>query len=122
MRARPRTAPRTPAGGQLERARTARVGAHAHGLAGGGYRARPGVRAVGVGHFTPRALAAFLRGEGFDDVRFHFGAVNETCIVAGSDSRALVGAKRLWNRAAFRAAKAGLPNLTSELQVTARRR
>ena len=75
-----------------------------------------------VGHFTPAAVRRLLELEGFVDVRFHFRGITETCVVAStSPSRTLVAAKRAWNRAAFRLASRGLPNLVSELQVTARR-
>lgn len=75
-----------------------------------------------VGHFTPRAIDRLLRDEGFDDVRFRFRGITEACIVAASNGRPLVEAKRLWNQLAFRLARSGLPNLMSELQVTAKRR
>lgn len=73
-----------------------------------------------VGHFSARALATLLQREGFEDVRFHFRGITETCVVASSDSPLLVGGKRLWNRFALAASRAGLPNATSELQATAR--
>ena len=75
-----------------------------------------------VGHFTPRALDRLLRDEGFEQVRFHFRGITEACIVAASNGRPLVEAKRLWNQLAFRLARSGLPNLMSELQVTAKLR
>jgi 2-polyprenyl-3-methyl-5-hydroxy-6-metoxy-1,4-benzoquinol methylase len=70
-------------------------------------------------HFTPDAIAALLRQEGFSSIRFHFRGISEACVAADSYSRPLVAAKRLWNRLAFAASEAGLPNLMSELQVTA---
>jgi SAM-dependent methyltransferase len=75
-----------------------------------------------VGHFTPAAVARLLRDGGFTSVRFHFRGVTERCIVAASNGRPLVAAKRGWNRIAHVAARSGLPNLMSELQVTAVRR
>jgi SAM-dependent methyltransferase len=80
------------------------------------------VRDDHVGHFTASAIKKLLEGEGFHDVRFHFRGITETCIVAGSDGRALIEAKRLWNRIAFRMVRSGFGNLMSELQVTAKRR
>jgi hypothetical protein len=75
-----------------------------------------------MGHFTTRALNRLLEETGFGAARVHFQGVTDVCLFTGySHSSALVRAKRLWNYAAIAAVRAGLPNLMSELQVTARR-
>ena len=74
-----------------------------------------------IGHFTPRAIESLLLRGGFTRVRFNLAGISETCIMAKSESRALVGAKRAWNQLAYGASTHGLPNFMSELQVTAER-
>ncbi len=74
-----------------------------------------------MGHFTADAIRALLEPAGFRDVCFHFRGITETCVAAGSSSRTLLAAKRGWNLAAAGALRVGLPNVMSELQVTARR-
>jgi SAM-dependent methyltransferase len=75
-----------------------------------------------IGHFTPAALYRLVAAAGLNDPRLHFRGVTEACLFTGySRSRALVRAKSAWNRAAMAAARRGLPNLMSELQVTARK-
>ena len=73
-----------------------------------------------VGHFTARAITALLCRNAFDDVRFNYVGITETCIALGSNARVAVAAKRLWNRTAYAAVRRGLPNLMSEHQITAR--
>jgi SAM-dependent methyltransferase len=73
-----------------------------------------------IGHFTAKSLRLLLEGGGFEEIAFRFEGVTETCIAAGSSSGTLVAAKKAWNRAESVAQRAGLPNLMSELQVTAR--
>ena len=75
-----------------------------------------------VGHFTASAVETLLVRAGFANVSFHFRGITEMCVVTGGYNRPLVVAKRNWNRLAFAAHRAGLPNHTSELQVTAVRR
>jgi 2-polyprenyl-3-methyl-5-hydroxy-6-metoxy-1,4-benzoquinol methylase len=72
-----------------------------------------------LGQFTTQALATLLRREGFRDPTVHFRGIVESCIVANSDNRLLISAKRIWNSAAFAATRLRLPNLMSELQMTA---
>jgi SAM-dependent methyltransferase len=74
-----------------------------------------------VGHFTPRSLALLCGQEGFRDVERAFVGVTEVCLVFGSRNPLFIAGKRAWNRLAFAAARRKLPNLMSELQVTARR-
>ena len=74
-----------------------------------------------VGHFTPAAATRLMRNAGLIDVRFHFRGITETCVVAGSSSRVLVEAKRMWNLGASQLVRLNRPGLMSELQVTARR-
>jgi len=70
-------------------------------------------------HFTPESLRLLLVRAGFKDTTFRFEGITEACLVAGSRAPLLVAGKRVWNTIAFAAARLGLPNLTSELQVTA---
>jgi 2-polyprenyl-3-methyl-5-hydroxy-6-metoxy-1,4-benzoquinol methylase len=75
-----------------------------------------------MGHFGVKALNRLLELTRFEDARVHFQAVTDVCLFTGySRSRRLVRAKHLWNRVAMAAARIGLPNLMSELQVTARK-
>lgn len=74
-----------------------------------------------IGHFTPGALNALLRLEGFADVHYHFRGSTETCeLAANSTASPLIAAKRAWNKVAFAALQFGFPSVLSELQVTAR--
>jgi 2-polyprenyl-3-methyl-5-hydroxy-6-metoxy-1,4-benzoquinol methylase len=73
-----------------------------------------------VGHFTPQALREMLLRGGFEDARFRFRGITETCVAADSQSRVLVEGKRWWNRLAAGLVRFDV-NLMSELQVTARR-
>jgi SAM-dependent methyltransferase len=73
-----------------------------------------------VGHFTSRAVRRLLMGCGFVDVQFHFRGITETCVAANSQNRALIEGKRLWNLAASPLLRVDA-NVTSELQVTARK-
>lgn len=71
--------------------------------------------------FTADSLTRLLRQHDFTDVRFTYRGVTEWCSSGRSSSRVLVGCKRGWNRAAITCHRAGLPLLTSDLQVLARR-
>ena len=73
-----------------------------------------------VGHFTPKAISVLLERRGFTDVSFRFWGIVETCIAVESTRPALIVAKRAWNRAGLLGQRCGLPNMMSELQVTAR--
>ena len=72
----------------------------------------------GIG--SKQRAAFFLAALGFTDVSFRFWGIVETCIAVESTRPALIGAKRAWNRAGLFAQGFGLPNMMSELQVTAR--
>jgi SAM-dependent methyltransferase len=70
--------------------------------------------------FTARSLELLLEAHGFEDVAFRYAGVTETCFSVGSSGGTAVLAKRAWNRTAHTLARVGVPNLMSELQVTAR--
>lgn len=75
-----------------------------------------------VGQFTRRSLDRLLTGCGFEPPEFSYCGVTERCCAFGRADQSLIAAKKLWNRAAVEAGNLGLPDLTSELHVFARRR
>jgi SAM-dependent methyltransferase len=74
-----------------------------------------------VGHFTRRSLSRLLQTSGFQRPEFAYCGVTERCCAFGRADQSLIVAKKLWNRAAVGAGNLGLPDLTSELHVFARR-
>ncbi len=68
-------------------------------------------------HFTTESLARTLEAAGLSSWRLAFVGVTEDCVADPRMARWAVPAKRLWNRLAFEASRAGLPYLGSELQV-----
>lgn len=70
-------------------------------------------------HYTPKALRTLLRQAGAGTTVPTWLGASERCLSAPGLDRGLVPAKRAWNRAAFAAVRAGLPNACSELQVLA---
>jgi SAM-dependent methyltransferase len=72
------------------------------------------------GQFTPAAVSLLLTRSGFDSLAWHDRGVTELCAATMRASRLGVGLKRGWNSATHALAQVGLPNLMSELQVTAR--
>lgn len=73
-------------------------------------------------HFTHDSLGRLLGGAGLPTWSTVFVGVTEECVADPRLSRFAVPGKRLWNRAALRVARAGLPYLGSEFQVLATRR
>ncbi len=68
-------------------------------------------------HFTADALGRTLDAVGFSTWHLAFVGVTEYCVADPRLARWAVPAKRLWNRGALGAARAGLPYLGSEFQV-----
>jgi SAM-dependent methyltransferase len=75
-----------------------------------------------VGQFTRRAVTRLLEAAGFETPVFAYCGVTERCCALGRNDPSVLAAKKLWNRAWVGAGKLGLPELTSELHVFARRR
>jgi SAM-dependent methyltransferase len=73
-----------------------------------------------LGQFTPDALRALVTQRCFVDPRYHYVGITEQCSLTMGNTSPLLKAKRAWNAAALVAMRSGLPNLTSELQFTAR--
>ena len=74
-----------------------------------------------VGQFARRSLQRLLRASGFEEPEFSYCGVTERCCAFGRADQSLIAAKKLWNRIAVGAGNLGLPDLTSELHVFARR-
>jgi SAM-dependent methyltransferase len=74
-----------------------------------------------VGQFVRRSLRRLLRASGFEDPEFSYCGVTERCCAFGRADQSLIAGKKLWNRTAVAAGNLGLPDLTSELHVFARR-
>jgi SAM-dependent methyltransferase len=74
-----------------------------------------------VGQFARRSLDRLLQASGFEKPEFHYCGVTERCCAFGRADQSLIAAKKLWNRIAVGAGNLGLPDLTSELHVFARR-
>lgn len=74
-----------------------------------------------IGHFTRRSLGALLRATGFEPPTFAYCGVTERCCAFARSDASLVIAKKAWNRLAVVAGNLGLPDVTSELHVFARR-
>jgi 2-polyprenyl-3-methyl-5-hydroxy-6-metoxy-1,4-benzoquinol methylase len=73
-----------------------------------------------LGQFTPTALRELVGRHAFTDPTYHYVGITEQCSLNMGASTPLLRGKRAWNAAALTAMRAGLPNLTSELQLTAR--
>jgi SAM-dependent methyltransferase len=74
------------------------------------------------GQFTPAALSVLLRRVGFGVPTWQYRGITELCSATMRTGGAGVTAKRAWNRTAEALVRLGLPNVMSELQLTARRR
>jgi 2-polyprenyl-3-methyl-5-hydroxy-6-metoxy-1,4-benzoquinol methylase len=71
-------------------------------------------------HFTPSAIRRLLADVGLRAHRFTYVGITEDCVASRRLAPLLVPAKRVWNRAAVIASRAGAPLVSSELQVLAR--
>ena len=72
-----------------------------------------------LAHFTPASLGLALAQAGLLVERFAYLGVTEDCLLDRRWAGPLVPAKRAWNWSAVQLARAGLPLLSSELQVLA---
>ena len=68
-------------------------------------------------HFSTAGIGRALADAGVREHRFVYVGVTEECVAEPRLKSVLVPAKRVWNRLAITGAKAGLPLLSSELQV-----
>ena len=69
-----------------------------------------------IHHFTPRAIGYLGARAQLEPWTWHHRGITEFCALSSSSNRALLSAKRMWNRLAELAMRLGAPNLTSELQ------
>lgn len=72
-------------------------------------------------HFTPASLRMLLAKAGFGDWSLRYLGVTEGCIFEPRLASFLVPVKRAWNWSTTRAAALGLPALSAELQVVAKK-
>lgn len=73
-----------------------------------------------VSHFTSRALQAILRRAGYGGISWRYAGVTEFCAMTKDAPPVTIALKRVWNRGAYTAVTAGLPNAMSELQALSR--
>jgi len=70
-------------------------------------------------HFTPASIRRVLTDAGAGRCTWAYWGVTAECLLERRLARLLVPGKRLWNRAAWSAARVGAPPLYSELHVQA---
>jgi 2-polyprenyl-3-methyl-5-hydroxy-6-metoxy-1,4-benzoquinol methylase len=72
-------------------------------------------------HFTPSALRKLLAAAGVESPRFVYVGSSDYCFISPRFATVLIPAKKVWNRIGAHAGVAGLPPLSSELQVIGRK-
>lgn len=68
-------------------------------------------------HFTPKALDLLLEGAGLSPLTYTYAGVTEDCLFDRRMATLLVPVKRVWNFVGVAVSHAGMPPLSSELQV-----